>query len=33
MRDKIDRDFHFWISVVLMKLIFLSAIFLYAVLF
>lgn len=33
MRDSIDRDFHFWISVVLMKLIFLAAIFLYAVLF
>jgi len=33
MRDKIDRDFHFWISVVLMKLMFLAAIFLYAVLF
>jgi len=33
MRDRIDRDFHFWISVVLMKLIFLAAIFLYAVLF
>lgn len=33
MRDKLDRDFHFWISVALMKLMFVAAIFLYAVLF
>jgi len=33
MRDKIDRDFEFWLSVALIKLMFVAAIFLYAVLF